>query len=666
MPLKLSSPVFFYALLASAAAMAKANEATFLDMDLEQLLQVKITGATLRQESIKTVPSPTTVFTREQLDSLGLDYLHELLDLVPGFQTNRSADSPLNYTYSVNGRRQGGRAREVLLLVDGRVFAEPRSGGADSAIILYPLANIERIEIIRGPASAIYGSGAFTGVINIISRRQQNSISLGLGENERGKLDIALTRIEGEWEQNLYAHLAEDKGQFYRIGEADTRDPRQEVVIDWNLKYRNTRIQAFVSSLQGEDFYTLEKINNGFNQYRHESRHFRIEQDLSPSDDWKMSASLSYQKVQQYLDATLQPAGTLEAISMPASIQPMLAKASLASDSFRVHLANDVDVNDLLSLQFGGEWQRERQTDARSRTNYDLLQLVKGQYPVSYYGNFDHATLVGLNAERDVGGLYGQLLYQLTADTRLIGGLRYDYYETIGGHASPRLGLIHQLNAHHTLKLLYGEAFRAPSFSETHLINSSVLVSNPNLDNETVKTWELLWMGTWSTFSVEASIYHNDYGNPITTGFIGSTRTYVNDADQANLGGSLRMEWQLTPNWMLRGHYTTLKDMPDTFFREAEELGSVGFNYQHGKWNWNLSAIYRSGREYLLTSTARAPLSPYWYANTQLRYRINSLSTLALVAKNMFDTDYASPPQGLVGPVPNRGREASLVWRWEW
>jgi len=650
-----------------ASAAPRADELPLLEMGLEQLLQVNITGATLRQESIKTVPSSATVFTREQIDTLGLDYLHELLDLVPGFQTLRAGDSAINYTYSIRGRRQGSRAREILLLVDGRVFSDPRSGGADSALVLFPLANIERIELIRGPASAIYGSGAFTGVINIISRRQQNRVSLGVGENQRGKADINLSHRSGELESNLYAHLAEDHGQHYQIGGVDTRDPRREAVLDWNLKYRNTHFYAFVSDAHGDDFYTLEKIRNGFNHYQQESQHYRVEQDFTFTEQWRASASFNYQQTEQQLHAMLQREGALAAISTPSSNEPMLSKASLASDSFRIHLANDLNLNEHLSWQFGGDWLRERQTDAQSHANYDLGQLARREYPIRYYGNFDHATRVGLDTQRDITGLYSQWLYDLTDATRLVGGARYDYYSTIGGHTSPRLGVVHQLNETHTLKLLYGEAFRAPGFAETHLINSSALISNPDLANETVKTWELLWVATWSQFTMGATLYQNHFENPISVGLVGSTRTYINGADEENVGSGIRMQWQPTPQWMLRANYSSLMDLPDNAFREADELSSFGVNYQRNKWNWNVSAVYRSERQYLLGSE-RQTLDSYWYANNQLRYRFSRATSIALAVKNALDNDYATPPQGsgVVGGVPNRGREASVAWQWEW
>ena len=657
-----------YAVLLSAIWLSPYSQATdYLEMDLEQLLQVNVTGATLREDSLKTVPSSVTLYTREQLDTLGLDYLHELLDLVPGFQTHRSGDSAINYTYSIRGRRQGGRAREIVLLVDGRVLSDPRSGGADSAIVLYPLANIERLEIIRGPASAIYGSGAFTGVINIVSRRAQNRVKLGAGENERGRADINLAQGAGDWSHNLYLHLAKDRGQEYTLSGLDTRDPRQELLLDWNLNYRTTQLQILWSDMQGDDFYTLEKVQNGFNHYRQESQHLRLEQYWEPLDNWHLRASIAYQKVRQHMYSLLQPAGTLAAISNPASNEPMFSKSFLSGDSLRIHLANDLELGEAASVQFGGEWMQERQIQATSAVNYDLLQLVNSDFPIRYYGNFNHVTPVGLKASRDLGGLYSQLLYDITRDTRLVGSLRYDYYESIGDHLSPRLGIIQQLGPHHTLKLIYGEAFRAPGFGETHLINNPVLVTNANLDNESVKTWELIWMVTWSQFSLETNLFHNTYENPITVGILDSKRTYVNGADQSHIGGGMKLAWQINPQWLAQAHYTHFKDMPDTFFREADTMGSLGLNYNRSQWNWSLSAAYHSERQYLLTTNQLATLDSYWYINTQLGYQLGSSTTITLAAKNALDKNYASPPQGagLVGGVPNRGREISVGVNWD-
>lgn len=661
-------PLVVMSLSLMAAVPAFAVEQAMMEMDLEQLLQVSITGATLREESLKSVPSSTTVYTRDQLDSLGLDYLHELLSLVPGLQVSRSADSGINYTYSFRGRRQGGRAVEVLLMVDGRELSDPRSPGADSALFLFPLANIERVEIIRGPSSAIYGSGAFTGVINIISRKGQNRMKLGAGELGKRVSDVNLSHASGDWDTNLFAHLAADDGQAYTVNGAATRDPRTETVIDWNLGYQKTRFRAFISRVEADDFLSLERVNNDINYYRQESRHLRLEHELTPSDNWKTSLSLNYQDSRQALHGEVQPQGALRNVSDPSSDAPFLAKGDLRGEAYRAQIANDLTLNDDVSVQFGGEWAKVQETKADTRTNYDFQQFVTRDFPISYYGNFSHEFPIGLEDSRVIGGLYGQLLYAMTADTRLIGGLRYDHYESVDNNLSPRLGIVHNLNANQTIKLHYGEAFRAPSFGETSVLNNPVLVGNPGLDNESVGTLELMWMGTWNRLSLGATAYQNRYQNPIQTGVINNVRTYINGADQKNWGAGVRMDWQINDQWMLRTHYSTLRDLPDAYFREADEIAAVMLSYLRGSWNWSFSALYNGPREYLLTATQRASLDSYWIAHSQLRYQLNRSSSVSLAAKNLFDERFSTPAQGagLVGGVPNRGREVTIYWQWEW
>ena len=218
-----------------------AADGIYLDMELEQLLQVPVTGSTLRDESIKTVPAAVTVFTREQLDKLGIDYLYELISLVPGYQLDRGGDSGVNYTMSARGRRNGAQAREIMVVVDGRIFANPRSGSIDSALPLIPLEHIERVEVIRGPGSALYGSSAFNGVINIITRTGQNTTRVELGSDNRRSASLTFSQPLGGWTTNLLARAYQDSGQTYSIPDSftkvplGTQDPRQTLDLDLAL-----------------------------------------------------------------------------------------------------------------------------------------------------------------------------------------------------------------------------------------------------------------------------------------------------------------------------------------------------------------------------------------------------------------------------------------------
>jgi outer membrane cobalamin receptor len=655
-------------LMLSASIQAFAEEDTaYLDMDLEQLLQVTVSGSTLREESLKTVPASVTVFTRNQLDMLGVDYLFELLNLVPGFQSVRTGDASIAYTYSNRGRRLGVRAREILLLVDGRVLTDPRAGGADSGLYLYPLANIEKVEIIRGPGSAVYGSGAFTGVINIVSRRK-NQLSIAVGSEKRRRADMSANFQRDDLAVGVYGHFYQDAGQHYQIANQTTQDPRQEAVVDLNVEYNNTQLQAFYSYADADDFYVLEKIDDDFNRYAQGLSHLRLLQKFELSDKWKSRISLSYSEAFQKIDALQAEEGGFAKISEPSSNDPLLLKAVLRGGRYSANWHNELDLQDSGNFQFGLEWQHEEELDAYVHANYDLEQLAHNQLPIRYYGDFEHLTKVGTEESRTIASAYSQYIYDLTDQTRLTLGARYDDYSVVGGHVTPRAALVHQLNEHQTIKLLYGEAFRAPAFAETGFINNPVQLGNPDLTYELVKSTELIWNGSWRSFSIGAGIYHNRYVNPISTVLQGTTRNYVNGESESNFGGGIRGDWQVNPEWMLRIGYSQMDDLPDVAFREADQIGMMMLNYSKDDWSWNLSSVFHAQRQYLLTDTELGTLGAYTLANSQLRYQLDKSTSLQLTVKNLLDKDYSTSAQGVgvIGGIPNRGLEWSLGVDWRW
>jgi len=160
-------------MLLSHGAMADQVDDLF-SMSLSELLQVQVTGSTLTQENRLSVPAAVTVFTHQEIKRMGLDYLDELANLVPGFQSYRSAQSSLSSPISSRGRLNSLEAPELLVMVDGQRVDGPRSNGTTVVYPKYTLAYIQRVEFIRGPGSAVYGSNAMMGVINIITRSNVN------------------------------------------------------------------------------------------------------------------------------------------------------------------------------------------------------------------------------------------------------------------------------------------------------------------------------------------------------------------------------------------------------------------------------------------------------------------------------------------------------------
>lgn len=661
-------------LLAAPGGLPAAREkAAVLDMSLEQLMRLPITASTLTDESLKTVPSAVTVFHHAQIARMGVDYLHELLDYVPGFQQQHSADNAYAYTYTARGRRNSTEAREILLLMDGRVLSDPHTGSGDAAFPLVPLANIERVEVIRGPGSAVYGSSAFTGVINLVSRQAVREAAVVSGSHGLEGARLQWSARPGDWQVDLFANGRRDDGQAFNLpdtfsaGRVDSRDPVRHHDLDLALRHRDTVVRLARHQADARDFYAVENLADGFNRFRSQQEQVGLEQAFQPRNGLVLTLYGGFLRTRHDFNLQLTAPGALLAASLPASADPMRVKGVLESEALDLKLDAEQQLAGSDRFRAGLSWRQERDTDTSVANNFDLADLAAGVTPIRHYGDYSRRTPIGLPQSRDVLGLYGQWQHDLAATTRLTLGLRFDDYADAGSRASPRLGLVHQLDPVHTVKLLYGEAFRAPSLNETGLINNPLLLGNPDLTHETVKTWDLVWLGEWPGFHAGITLYHNRYDHPLATALVGSTRTFVNGPSDESKGVELEAGWEPGPAWLVQATLTRMASLPDSAFREAATLGSLIVNYDGGGWNLNVSGSYQGRREMLTPGNALLALDGQWRVQGKLSWRISPSLEAWLQGKNLTDAAIVTPPQGnvLTEPVPGRGREVLVggVWR---
>lgn len=642
----------------------------YLNMEIEELLQVPVTGATLHDESLKTVPAAVSIFTHDSLEKMGIDYLYELINFVPSYQFNRSGDSGVSYSFGSRGRRNGSQAREVLVLMDGRMLANPRTGSVDISLPFIPLERIERVEVIRGPGSALYGSSAFTGVINIVTRTGQNAAKVELGSDDRRSASLSLTQPLGEWNANVDARVYEDNGQHYWVKDSfthaplQTDDPRKTVGLDLSLSREDTRLRFAYDRTNASNFFQIENTQNGFNGFDVSLKQISLEQKLPLIDKVTTLFSVDYLQNEQHLKVAAVGAGALANISQPSSNDPLLSKGLLIGESYNLRLTNDWLAGENATAILGVEWKHEREVDAKTYNNFDLGQLVQGIRPIAYYGDYTHSTALGPRASVRSQGVFTQYQRQLNDATALTLGLRYDDYDNLGKHASPRLALVHQIDSVQTIKLLYGEAYRAPSLSEMGIMNTTLILGNPKLNYEVVKTWDLMWLASWRDTNVSVGGFRNNYQDPIVAGFIGTTRTFVNTSDESSDGVALEATHYFNAQWRVRATYTDFIDLPKTAFREAKHLASFEVNFNEGPWNWNLLGYYQSKRYTLGANNSLHKLDDFLVVNSKLRYSFQEGYNLSLQIKNVADSDFVTPSQGVKMPegVPNRGREMSLTF----
>jgi len=665
-------------LLITAAPLSAQQEMNdFLSMSLDELLQVEITSSTLTPEKLKTVPSAVTVFTHEEIKRLGLDKLGELMNLVPGFQSYRSSDSSLATPFSSRGRRIGSTVAEILILVDGQRFDSPRSSGSSTLAPLYPLQNIEKIEFIRGPGAAVYGSNAMMGLINITTRTNVNQLSLNYGSFNRRQMFIQTANQLGDMTMDVFGQIEADDGDSYNLQDTfspariDTDDPLKIANLNVKLSWQNTRVNIQHSQFAVENFYELSNLSNSFNERDGQITSVSLKHNFN----WQQVSSyfwLSYNTANAMVNTQLTPANFFNSPggppSNPISSDPLFVSANLDNyTESRTQWHNDWDINDTSSLQFGIELRRIDVPESFAANNFDLGQLVNGDFPVNYYDDLLPTTPVQAESKRNIIGVYTQFQQTLFDATHLTLGLRYDDFSDIGSQISPRLGLVHEVNENHSVKLLYGEAFRAPSESELNLLNNPVVLGNPDLKPETVKSLDLIWVGQWVTTGFSLGYFENHFEDSIIqTDIGGGTLQYTNMRQDPIKGVELEVSQELNKHWLLRASFTHLIEKPELSFREASNKGSLIINYQQTRWNANLVANYADKRQTLINGN-QVYISDYWLLFAKLQFNVSAQLETFIQAKNLLDEDYLTPStsSSLTEGIPNRGRELLLGLAWK-
>lgn len=523
-----------YAIFLAFPAFA-ATAQTTQQTEQEAELPTVIVSATATEIDVRDAPASVTVITAEEIQKIPAADLNDLLQRTPGLSAATTPDG--GTSIQIRGLPQG----YSLLLVDGR-----RVGSSSDTFDRYtrnevnwiPPEAIERIEIIRGPMSSLYGSDAIGGVINIITKKSRDTwggtVRAGAildSSSIRGNDYVGGFALSGPVTDNVRLRLNGE--QTYQ--QPDSELPDERSAFRWGGGREGSKLKSLVGQLD----WALTPGHDVSLYYQTAQRRTLLGPNAAGSNPTANASTRGPRKMDRE-EFGLSYAGDHGFATSKFSITrteyrnqtsaPEILDNELTGNSYTTHaVAKDLVVDGSLTapvklgldqlLTVGAQWQRNELDNPNSVGSVPNAEGVLG---LSYKK---------VNAK----ALYAEDQLFLLDNLTLTLGARYDDYSDFGSRVSPRAYLVYHPAQEWTLRGGYSEGFKAPTLrqSNPNFVGQSQGAGcaggfspcstrgNANLKPETSKSWEF-GVG-WERNAWEAGMtyFHTDFSNKIATQYVG-------------------------------------------------------------------------------------------------------------------------------------------------
>lgn len=688
---RLGAPLACLLLSAHAEAQVSRDEdelaASFGDRVVMQSPEVSI--ATGRSQSLRRAPAVASVVTAEDISRIGATDLDEVMETVPGVHVSRNVQA-YNPLYLIRGI-YGQFNSQTLILLDGMPLTMQFIGNRGNGWAGMPLENIARVEVIRGPGSAMFGADAYSGVINLITKGARDipgsEVGARVGSFESRSAWALHAGQWGPWEVAAYVQHAQTDGDKPIIrADAQTQIDQlygsQASLAPGSIQVGNRMLDGQLSlkwghaqvrlghlgrdqiGLGGGTTSSLDPSSKGRTQRTYFS--FALT-DLPLSADWRLQAHLSgLHFAAQHDPLLLYPAGAWGG-NFPNG---MYGSPNTWERQWRgtVMATYDGWSEHTLSIGLGHEDLNLYRT--REYKNF-VLSLSGPPAPLG------DGSVVEVPVEdsflkphrRKVDHLILQDEWDLARDWTLTTGLRHDRYSDVGSTTNPRVALVWDTSLDVTTKLLHGRAFRAPAFMELYSINNPVLRGNPDLKPETIQTTELAfsWQARSDTL-LQLSLFRHGMRDIISP--TGSPQVFQNTGQQTGRGFELEARHDLSHAVNLSGNYAWQRSIDQTSGKDAgyaprhHLYGRADWRWDSG-WQWSSQVNHVAGRRRPPGDT-RAPVRDQTTMDLTLRSpRSASGWQLRTSVRNLFDAKVEEPslyspgeviPVLVPGDLPMAGR----------
>ncbi len=558
----------------SAAQAQQADPSSLKHLTLEELMNIEVAtvnAASKFSQKVTAAPSYVTVITAEEIQQYGYRTLADILESVPGFYITNDR----NYSYvGVRGFNRNDYNDRVLLLIDGHRLNDPVYGEALIGTE-FPLDIdlIQRVEVIRGPGSALYGTNAFFAVINVITKRGRDVKSAEVSA-EAGSLGTYNGRgtFGNQWRHGPELLLS---GTFYNShgndalffpafdapatnnGVAVNADGDQAYNFLASLEYGGFSLQGLYGSrtkvIPTASFGTV--FNDPRNRTTDAMGYFDLEYEHQFSDQWQVVGRVAYDHSDYHGTYVYDDAGT--------GVPPFT-------------LNQDLSTGERVTVEFDAS----RTFLERHRVTIGTETRIKLKADQSNYNETPYLLNLDDRRSSTLPAVYLQDEFSIRKNLIFSAGIRWDYYYNFGSTENPRLGLIYSPRERTTFKLLYGTAFRAPNDYELYYASPPNQIGNPSLKPETIKTTEVVFEQYFATHAhFEIAGFYNDIRGLISQQIDPSSGTL----SYANVGSvqSKGVDFELAGKWPggLQGRlsYTVQKsaDQQSTLTNSPTSLAKI-------------------------------------------------------------------------------------------
>lgn len=688
---------------------AEAGFESLFHLDLQQLSNTTVSSVSNTDEVLRDAPSTTIVLTREQILARGYRNLSQIFDDLPGMDVVR----PFGDVYFANYWRgiRNNIGSPFLLLLDGIGQNDLYYNSAEMLVSM-PLSAVERVEVVYGPASVVYGANAFAGVVNVITRHAgaQKGVHAS-GDVKAGSFstriaDLFATASNGEQFATVAARydeglLDDDMSNTYEW----TRDVYYSDPLLWggfsshsdfgefHSAHRNTALDIRVGQkdtiLAAQQFV----LNSG---YGTEYPADRVQNQAT----WREKAEMIYLQHREVFSSQLtgktlvayrtsgldKPSDFLEALNGATDDGPtrLVAYSLWDIENDSTLLSQDLEWKYSDAWRFNGgikaEWKNLQKA---SRTGYGPFLPVGDLDPSTYpYPSFpSHDVVANNDIDTTDKSFYTLATWRLPfnfagSDAQLLNaGVRVDDNSIFGSETSARGGWVGHFGDFTYKVMALGDSYQTPT-PRVMFSGWAGSGSDPDLRPETARTHEVSAEYVQPSYHLLISAYQMHSKDAIINFPSGA----ANAGEARTNGIDLHLSRRFVSDsgeWMRVWMYYSYMDVEETVDTAMEELYSpfadTSHNKVHAGFNWPLSdawkATFRSRYYSARDTVATNPVDrvkPYATADASLIYTLDARDNVRVVmsVENLFDRRYYHPGvrQADAGTEPGAFDENG-VWR---